>query len=109
MLTMKPSPAEIKEATFLIHADKAPRLDGFSASFFHSNWETIGDDIVKEIQGFFVLGELPSLINETHIKIIPKISSPRTMSEYRPIALCNVYYKIIAKVLTRRLQPVLES
>lgn len=32
-----PDTAEIKQTLFLIHPDKAPSPDGFSASFFHSN------------------------------------------------------------------------
>lgn len=32
-----PTAEEIKEAVFSIHADKSPRPDGFSASFFHTN------------------------------------------------------------------------
>lgn len=58
-LTRDPTPSEIKEALFAIHADKAPGPDGFSASFFHSNWETIGPSIVSEIQQFFTTGILP--------------------------------------------------
>lgn len=45
-LIVEPSPQEIKEATFAIHADKAPGPDGFSASFFQANWETIGPAVV---------------------------------------------------------------
>lgn len=37
-----PTPAEIKEQMFSIHPDKAPGPDGFSASFFHTNWAKIG-------------------------------------------------------------------
>lgn len=37
MLTSIPSAAEIKEALFSIHPDKAPGPDGFSTSFFKSN------------------------------------------------------------------------
>ncbi|CAL9222482.1 unnamed protein product [Arabidopsis halleri] len=43
-----PSAAEIKMACFSIHADKAPGLDGFSASFFQTNWDNINDQIIRE-------------------------------------------------------------
>lgn len=48
-----PSNAEIREALFSIHPDKAPGPDGFSACFFQSNWDTIGQAICKEVQAFF--------------------------------------------------------
>ncbi|KAL1208232.1 putative mitochondrial protein [Cardamine amara subsp. amara] len=108
-LTADPTPEEIKAATFSIHPDKAPGPDGFSASFFHSNWDTVGPTIIKEVQGFFTSGILARTINTTYVRLIPKITSPKVVSDYRPIALCNVYYKIIAKILTKRLQPVLNS
>lgn len=101
-----PSPKEIKEAMFSIHADKAPWPDGFSASFFQSNWQTVGP--FQEIQEFYISGVIPRTINITHIRLIPKVSSSKVVSDYRPIALCNVYYKVIEKIPTRRLQLVLK-
>ena len=92
-----------------IHPDKAPGPDGFSASFFQSNWDTVGPQIILEVQNFFSTGYLPSRINATHIRLIPKILSPKKVAEYRPIALCTVFYKIISKLLSKRLQPVLQS
>lgn len=44
-----------------------------------------------------------------YISLIPKISIPKNVSEYRPIALCNVYYKVISKLLSIRLKPVLQD
>lgn len=90
-----PAAVEIRDAIFAIHADKAPGPDGFSASFYHSNWDTIRPDIVSEVQRFFTSGVLPPRINETNVRLIPKIKNPQTVADYRPIALCNVYYKII--------------
>ena len=107
VLTAVPSEWEIREAAFSINAEKAPGPDGFSAGFFHTHWDDVGPDIVTEVQGFFRGEPLPENINETNIRLIPKITNPQKVSDYRPIALCNVYYKIFSKLLTRRLQPLM--
>ena len=106
-LTAEPSLQEITEAVFSINPDKAPGPDGFSAGFYQSFWDIIGLDVSLDIKRFFESSFLPRQLNETHICLIPKITSPRRVADYRPIALCTVHYKIIAKVLTKRLQPLL--
>lgn len=50
---------------------------------------------------------MPNSINKTHVRLIPKTQNAMKVSEYRSIALCNVYYKIISKILSLRLRPVL--
>lgn len=108
-LITTPSPEEIQSACFSIHPDKAPGPDGFSACFFQSNWEIVAPQVILEIQAFFSSAILPKNINATHVRLIPKIHAPKKVSEYRPLALCTVYYKIISKILTMRLQPVLQE
>lgn len=100
-----PSLQEIKEALFSISADKAPRPDGFLAAFYQAYGDIIGEDISRDIRSFFEDNGLSTRVNETHVTLIPKISAPRKVADYKPIALCNVQYKIVAKILTRRLQP----
>ena len=109
LLVREPTAEEIRLANFSIHSDKAPGPDGFSAGFFQTNWKTVGADIVREVQSFFSSGLMPSGLNDTHIRMISKGGGPRFVADYRPIALCNVYYKIISKLLTRRLQPILSK
>lgn len=72
-LIQDPSAAEIKEATFAIHPDKAPGPDGFSASFFQANWEVVGPAVIREVQGFFSTGAIRPTQNATHVRLIPKI------------------------------------
>lgn len=104
-----PSPLEIREALFSINPDKAPCPYGFSDSFYQAYWDILGADVTKDIQAFFVSSALDLRQNDTHVRLIPKISGPRKVADYWPIALCNTHYKIIAKLLTRRLQPLLPS
>ncbi|PKU75296.1 integrator complex subunit 11 [Dendrobium catenatum] len=50
---------------------------------------------------------MPIGVKATTLAIIPKHKNATDVSDYRPIALCNVLYKIIAKVLAERMKPVM--
>lgn len=50
---------------------------------------------------------MPPKLNDTHICLIPKTKNPQKVTEYRPISLCNVIYRILAKVLANRLKKIL--
>lgn len=47
--------------------------------------------------------------NSTYFALIPKIARPCQVSDYCPINLCNVAYKIVSKVLANRLKNVLDK
>jgi hypothetical protein len=67
----------------------------------------IGPDTIKGVLSCLNSGQLLTSINQTYITLIPKVKSPTRVTEFCPIRLCNVLYKIISKVLANRLKPFL--
>ena len=52
-------------------------------------------------------GSVLRALNSTFLSLIPKESGTEDPSKLRPIALCNVIYKIISKVIANCLKPLL--
>jgi hypothetical protein len=69
----------------------------------------MGDDIYTMINQAFSTGHFNPSLAETLICLIPKVDCPKNFKEFRPISLCNTFYKLITKVLVNRLRPLLDS
>jgi len=69
---------------------KALGPDGFMVEFFQQNWATIHTEVCNAILYFFQTGILDPKINVTNIALIPKVDSPCSVTDFRPISLCNV-------------------
>ncbi|GER32750.1 RNA-directed DNA polymerase (reversetranscriptase)-related family protein [Striga asiatica] len=95
---------EIKTALFNMVPEKAPGNDGMSAIFFQHFWHILKGDVCKAVKEFFDSGHVLRNWKHTVITLIPKCFYPETLSNYRPISLCGVLYKLIAKILAERLK-----
>lgn len=63
--------------------------------------------MIATVLDFLNSGTMLLEINYAHIILIPKIKSLERISDYRPISLSNVIYKIISKVLANKLKLIL--
>lgn len=84
------SAEEVRKATFMMGANKAPGPDGLTAGFYQYHWEELGPGITASVLDFLNGGEMPECINSTIIVLIPKVKHPQDMKQFRPISLCNV-------------------
>ena len=67
------------------------------------------DDIVPAVLDFLNGGDLPAGMNDTTITLIPKVRHPQKISQYRPISLCPVLYKIASKCIVNRMRDFLHE
>ena len=100
---------EIEVALKQMHPTKAPGPDGMCALFYQKCWDTIGNDVCDQILAILNNNDDIENINHTHIVLIPKKKVCVSPTDFRPISLCNVVYKILSKVLANRLKRVLPS
>lgn len=86
---------------------KALGPDGFPMIFFQKHWQTVGSGVIETC--LHILNEQGTLsqLNHTYIALIPKVHKPRKVTKFRPISLCNVIYRIIAKTIANRMKPIL--
>ena len=100
---------EIFAALHQMHPCKAPGPDGMHAIFYQRFWHVIGDDITHFVSSILHGSNSASCINNTNIALIPKVKHPTQAADFRPIALCNVLYKLVSKAIVIRLKDFLPN
>ena len=83
--------------------------DGMPPLFYQIYWTDVGMEISQVVLSCLNSRSILKSINHTFITLIPKVQNPERVSDYRPISLCNVIYKIVSKVIANRLKPLLNS
>lgn len=107
MLTATLSFEEFTAAVKSMHPDKASGPDGLNPAFFQHFWKLLGNEVYQCCKQWLEESKFSAGVNDTTLVLIPKKDVVEECKDLRPIALCNVLYKIVAKVLANRLQQIL--
>lgn len=75
--------------------------------FFKSVWLIIGEDVIEVVMEFFELGFMLKQLNIIQICVVFKIDNFKFVRDYRFIVCCNIFYKVIFKLLCNRISIVL--
>ncbi|XP_015160335.1 uncharacterized protein [Solanum tuberosum] len=108
-LTALPNLEELKEVVFSMNPNSAAGPDGMNGYFFQKCWHMIKHDLLGVTQAFFCGQMIPKYFFHSCIVLLPKVKNPNKLSEFRPISLSNFTSKIISKLVSSRLGPILPS
>ncbi|XP_022743904.1 uncharacterized protein LOC111294818 [Durio zibethinus] len=81
----------------------------FHLGFYKHCWDKVKGKIYETIREVFVSGRLQEAMNDMLISLIPKGESLYLISQYHLISLLNTTYKIVSKILVKRLRPLLNK
>jgi len=69
----------------------------------------MGNDLRMVVEDSRITGWIPTSFNSTFIALIPKFDNARSLNDFRPISLGNCIYKVISKIIARRLKAILSD
>jgi hypothetical protein len=76
---------------------------------FLSLFDLIGNNLDMEVEESRQEDMILGTFNNSFITNIPKKDPPSSFNNYRPISLYNYIHKIISKIITRRINPILSK
>ncbi|XP_026459010.1 uncharacterized protein LOC113359627 [Papaver somniferum] len=100
---------EIVYALSCIGSNKAPGPDGFTSHFFKVCWQIVEADFVRAVTNFFSMSRMLGEVNNTFLILVPKVENSSFITDFRPIACCNVIYKCKSKILAIRMKRILKD
>jgi hypothetical protein len=94
---------EVLIALSSMQKGEIPRPDNFIVDFCVGFYDLIKEYLLKVVKESQIYCKVRGYFNSNFISLIPKIQDGVSFRDYRPISCYNVVYKIIAKVIHRRL------
>jgi endonuclease/exonuclease/phosphatase family protein len=107
LLEAMPTREEIKAAVWACGTDKAPGYDGFNFKGIREMWDSIQEDVFTFVIDLLENGSNARAVNITWVTLIPKVSCPGSIDDFRPISMVGALYKIVSKLLSLRLKDVI--
>ena len=98
---LMPFDSEIWDVLRSMKPYKAQGSDGMHASFYQRFWLIVGESVRNDVKQIFANQKVPNYLNQTLIALIPKQLGLETVSQFKPISLCNTVYKIVSKILVK--------
>ena len=93
-----------------VSKNKSPGNDGLTIEFYIFFWGEIGQLLIDSYNESFGKGILSASQKQAVITLLQKNGKDRLfLQNWRPISLLNVDYKILTKVITKRIKNVLPS
>ena len=91
-----------------LRSGKSPGEDGFTVEFYKFFFELLGQEFLDSINASYEDNELSISQRRGVITLIPKEDANlKDLSNWRPITLLNVDYKIASKAIATRIEKVL--
>jgi len=81
-------------------------MDG-QFEFYLENFDLLADELLRVVEELRTMGRISRAINAMFITLIPNKSNPSTFNDLRPISLCNLFYKFIAKMIANWVKVIL--
>ena len=99
---------EVQNALDSFQNNKTPGDDGFTEEFYEAFFDLIGAALLDPLKAGFESGTLSISKGKGVISLISKDDTNlTTLSNWRPVTLLSVDYKILAKIIAKRIEPVL--
>jgi len=116
-LTLSPSDAETLGSQVVTEAEvlqalkhskpgKAPGLDGIPVDLYRKYKDVLAPVLTDLYCAIGLLGEMPRGFLDGVLVTPPKPGEPTNCNNYRPLTLLNADYRVLAKVLSRRLRDI---
>lgn len=96
----------MKAKLFNFSSGKAPGPDGLTSEFFRKFWPELKATILESVAQFYKGKPLLNVANHTFLTLIPKTSTAMDMVGFRPISCVNMIYKVLTKLLEKRISKV---